>query len=267
VELVGLLAFFQAPLSPTTAFASDHFDLITALPTPAFRFQPLQYPMWASGKNWVSQHGCFRTCALPSLLGFLAGALIMNFWSVRREDLVQHHTQSASTYSGYFRRHDNTTAGDGQPSKELVLSHHVKGAAGGATGTSSSTTAVAPVADLPDFLKDTAIISMASGDVSGRQAIALFQSLRNVGTRVPNLVVLLARGGTGSANCNDAAWKKRNNRERVACHDKDTIAPEILSEEYIATLEKLGVQIRVVDPVPRNKYTHEIVGASAEGPQ
>jgi hypothetical protein len=225
--------------------------------------------MWASGKNWVSQHGCFRTCALPSLLGFLAGALIMNFWSVRREDLVQHHTQSASTYSGYFRRHDNATLGDGLSSKDLVLSRHVKGAAGAATSTdtSSSTTAAAAVDELPEYLKGTAIISMASGDVSGRQAIALFQSLRNVGTRVPNLVVLLARGGTGSANCNDAAWKKRNNRERVACHDKDTIAPEILSEEYIATLEKLGVQVRVVDPVPRNKYTHEIVGASPEGPQ
>jgi hypothetical protein len=145
----------------------------------------------------------------------------------------------------------------------------VKGATGGTTSanTGSSIPSVTAVDEVPEFLKDTAIISMASGDVSGRQAIALFQSLRNVGTRVPNLVVLLARGGTGSANCNDAAWKKRNNRERVACHDKDTIAPEILSEEYIATLEKLGVQIRVVDPVPRNKYTHEIVGASPEGPQ
>lgn len=81
------------------------------------------------------------------------------------------------------------------------------------------------------------------------------RSLRDAGTQVPNLVVLLSRGGLGSADCNDGAWKKANKREHISCGGLETIAPEIISEQYLRSFERMGVEYRVVDPIPDTPYT------------
>jgi hypothetical protein len=52
-------------------------------------------------------------------------------------------------------------------------------------------------------LKGTAIVTMATGDAAARGATALMQSLIDSGTRVPTLLVLVFRGGHGSAWCDD----------------------------------------------------------------
>lgn len=49
---------------------------------------------------------------------------------------------------------------------------------------------------------------MAGGDTSGRNSVALVQSLRDVGTVLP-IIVLLVRGGLGSAACSNQTWKVR----------------------------------------------------------
>jgi hypothetical protein len=42
-----------------------------------------------------------------------------------------------------------------------------------------------------DFLKNTAFISFAAGDEAARMVIAWLQSLRDVGTRVPTILIML----------------------------------------------------------------------------
>jgi hypothetical protein len=113
---------------------------------------------------------------------------------------------------------------------------------------------------LPDYLVDTAVVTLATGDESGRFAVAWAQALRDVETRIPNVVVLLSRGGVGSAECNDAAWKQAQRRESVACSGPDTIAGEIISPRYIAALERLRVTVRVIDPIPDTPYISAIPG-------
>lgn len=98
-------------------------------------------------------------------------------------------------------------------------------------------------------------MTLATGDRSGRLAVAWAQSLRDTNTRIPTIVALLSRGGVGSANCLDSAWKKARKRESVSCSGPGTIAEEIISEEYIAALERLGVKVQVIDPIPDTPYT------------
>lgn len=128
-------------------------------------------------------------------------------------------------------------------------------------------TAGAADADLPDYLRGTAFVSMAAGDVAGRQAIALFSSLRTVQTRIPRMLLLLPRGGTGSADCQNEAWKKARGRENIPCYSRDAIAPEIVSQQYLDTLQRMGVETRVIDPVPRSKWSSKVVGSADAGPQ
>lgn len=113
-----------------------------------------------------------------------------------------------------------------------------------------SSTQSTPDGDLPEYLRDTAVVTLATGDRSGRLAVAWAQSLRDTNTRIPNIVALLSRGGVGSANCLDSVWKKARKREHVSCSGPDTIAEEIISEEYIAALTRLGVHVQVIDPIP-----------------
>jgi len=108
---------------------------------------------------------------------------------------------------------------------------------------------------LPAYLENTAIITMATGDDHARLAVALVQSLREVHTRVPHVVVLLSRGGIGSKNCQDYAWKKARHRENVDCFGPHTIAPEIISEEYIEALTRLKAEVLVIDPIPDTPFT------------
>ena len=68
----------------------------------------------------------------------------------------------------------------------------------------------------------TAIVTLSGGDTSGRNCVALVQSLRDVGTVLP-IIVLLARGGLGSAACSNQTWKRENNRADVRCGSENTI--------------------------------------------
>jgi hypothetical protein len=67
-------------------------------------------------------------------------------------------------------------------------------------------------------LKDTAIVTMATGDAAARGATALMQSLIDSGTRVPTLLVLIFRGGHGSKWCDDYPRKQaRHGTMNVYC--------------------------------------------------
>jgi hypothetical protein len=99
-------------------------------------------------------------------------------------------------------------------------------------------------------LADTAFVTMAAGDDAGRMAVALMQSLRDVETRVPNLVVMLMIGGVGSAHCHGA---RRNCA--VSRREEDIIQPE-----YIAALRRLKVNVTVLDPLPPTEFTNLIAG-------
>jgi hypothetical protein len=111
-----------------------------------------------------------------------------------------------------------------------------------------------------DF-KDTAVVTLATGNHAARGVIALVQSLRDVGTRAQDIVVMLSRGGSGSPECRNSAWKKAQGREGVHCSGPDTIAEEIISPQYIDTLtKKLGALIVVVPEIPSTQYTEGIPG-------
>jgi hypothetical protein len=109
-------------------------------------------------------------------------------------------------------------------------------------------------------LADTALVTLIGGDISARSALALFQSLRDVGTRIPHIIAMLARGGHGSNACNSREWKISQNRSLVVCSGNDTIAEEIVSPNFLELYRKLGVEIRVVDHIPRTDFTRDIPG-------
>ena len=74
----------------------------------------------------------------------------------------------------------------------------------------------------PPKYPGAAIVTLAGGDTSARHLVALLRSLRDVATELP-IIVLLARGGLGSAACSNQTWKDENNRSRVACGGFGTI--------------------------------------------
>jgi hypothetical protein len=111
----------------------------------------------------------------------------------------------------------------------------------------------------PNPYEGAAFVTLAGGDASARNLVALLQSFRDVGTTLP-IVILLARGGLGSAACHNSDWKKSVNRPSVDCSGPDTIAEEIVSPEFIAIYKKLGAEIRVIPWIPRTQYTISIPG-------
>ena len=74
---------------------------------------------------------------------------------------------------------------------------------------------------------NTVIVTLAGGDTSARHLVALIRSLRDVNTELP-IVVLLARGGLGSAVCINNTWKALMNRSNIACGGPDTIGESIV---------------------------------------
>lgn len=80
--------------------------------------------------------------------------------------------------------------------------------------------AAVPAAKTP--YDGAAIVTLAGGDTSAKHAIALIQSLRDVKTVLP-IIVLLARGGLGSATCHNNTWRRINNRDHIECRGPDTI--------------------------------------------
>lgn len=106
-------------------------------------------------------------------------------------------------------------------------------------------------------------MTLATGDDAAKLAVAWAQSLRDSKTRIPTIVVLLSRGGLGSANCNDAEWKRTHQREHVACSGPDTIAEEIISEQFVRALERLKVKVQVIDPIPVSQAAKPALGSIA----
>jgi hypothetical protein len=105
-------------------------------------------------------------------------------------------------------------------------------------------------------LSGTAILTMASGDEAGRNALALMQSLRDVETRVPKLVLVLMTGGVGSNECHAKA--------RPGCA-ASTVPEDIVSSVYLDAFRKLNVELLVMQPIPATEFTRQVAGGLQGG--
>lgn len=112
-----------------------------------------------------------------------------------------------------------------------------------------------------DFAR-TAIVTMVAGDIAARGAIVLLQSLRDVGTRVPEVIVALFRGGIGSPDCEN---QLNPGREDVDCSGPCTLETEVASAAYIATLRRLGARVELFDPIPATAATMDLAGGVTGG--
>ena len=84
------------------------------------------------------------------------------------------------------------------------------------------------------------IMTMVAGNSPARHAVALVQSLRDVGTQADAIVVMLQQGGVGSPECHDKPWMAARNRSGVDCGGSDTVAEEIISPFYVDVLKVGG---------------------------
>ena len=91
-----------------------------------------------------------------------------------------------------------------------------------------------------DPLSGTAIITMAAGIEAGRQAVVLMQSLRDVKTKVPHLLVMLTPGGRD-----------------------EPIIGRIVPQDVEDALARLKVETVVIEPIPETEYTSKIAGGRA----
>lgn len=85
---------------------------------------------------------------------------------------------------------------------------------------------------------------------------ALLQSIRDVGTRIPHIEVMLVRGGHGSHWCDD--YNRRDRRGwgmYWPCSSPNAVAEDIVSPQYLLAWERLGVRYRVMDPTPDRKFS------------
>ena len=113
--------------------------------------------------------------------------------------------------------------------------------------------------------KPRAIISMAAGDVHGRSVLALMQSLRDTGVHPDvHLVVMLFRGGLGSAACtrkDGGAWFRAHpERVGIDCSGNATVAEEVVSPSILEGLARLGVTTLLLDPIPVTPFTKDAPG-------
>ena len=113
-----------------------------------------------------------------------------------------------------------------------------------------------------ESLRGTAIVTLATGDAAARHAIALIKTLRDSGTRVPSIVVLLSRGGMGSADCHNETLRNARNRH-YHCSSPLAEADDIVSQRYIDGFARLGASVRIIDPIKDTKYTALIPGGRA----
>lgn len=109
-------------------------------------------------------------------------------------------------------------------------------------------------------LENTALITMATGDESARHAVALIQSLRDTNTRIPNVHVMVFRGGAGSVDCNNPFLRKARGRDHIQCDGTETVANEIVSQKYLDAYTRLGATYAVEDPLPETPFTKDIPG-------
>jgi hypothetical protein len=110
--------------------------------------------------------------------------------------------------------------------------------------------------------KDTAMITLATGDAAAKHAVVLLQAMRDYGTAIPNLVVLLSRGGMGSEDCHNETLRNQRNRH-YHCSSKYVVEDDIVSQKYLDAFARLGAAVRVIDEIPNSKYTTLIPGGRA----
>ena len=106
-------------------------------------------------------------------------------------------------------------------------------------------------------LRDTAFVSMASDNDAGRLALAAFQSLRDVSTQVPTLLLLLMRGGLVCGNAETQAWHQSSGG---VCAHPQTAREHVLAPELLKHLDRLGVEMVMYDAIPQTEYTKGIPG-------
>ena len=111
-----------------------------------------------------------------------------------------------------------------------------------------------------------AIMTMIAGNGAARHAVALLQSLRDVNTRVDDIVIMLQRGGSGSPECKDGTWRAANNlsHDSWQCGGPDATAPEIVSPFFLKILKRLGATLVVTPEIPRTPYTSGIAGGATK---
>lgn len=110
--------------------------------------------------------------------------------------------------------------------------------------------------------KDTAIITLATGDAAAKHAVVLVQALRDYNTVVPKIVVLISRGGMGSEDCHNETLRNMRNRH-YHCSSRHTVEDDIISQRYIDALTRLGAEIRIIEEIPNTIYTSMIPGGRA----
>lgn len=109
-------------------------------------------------------------------------------------------------------------------------------------------------------LEGTAFVTMATGDESARHALALIQSMRDCGSRIPTFHVMLFRGGGGSHDCHDSTSRRARNRDNIGCESLDTNAEEVVSRVYLDAFLKLGVTVTLDNPIPNTPFIEGIPG-------
>lgn len=112
------------------------------------------------------------------------------------------------------------------------------------------------------LFKDTAIITLATGDAAARHALVLIKSLRDTGTVIPRIIVLLSRGGMGSEDCHNETLRNARNRH-YHCSSIHAEADDIVSQKYLDAFGRLGAETRIIDEIPNTKYTALIPGGRA----
>jgi hypothetical protein len=113
-----------------------------------------------------------------------------------------------------------------------------------------------------ESFKDTAIVTLATGDAAARHAVVLIKTLRDTGTLIPRIVVLLSRGGMGSADCHNETLRNKRNRH-YHCSSPLAEADDIVSQRYLDAFARMGVEVRIIDPIKDTKYTALIPGGRA----
>lgn len=99
-----------------------------------------------------------------------------------------------------------------------------------------------------------AIVTLATGDASARMATVLLQTLRDVGTCASiDVVVLVAGGGMGSADCVNGAV---SGYRRPRCRSPNITDPHVaVSSVYLDSWKDLGARVEVVAPVAGDSST------------
>ena len=120
----------------------------------------------------------------------------------------------------------------------------------------------AALAEMDAAYKDTAMITLATGDAAAKHAVVLLQALRDTETVIPRLIVLLSRGGMGSEDCHNETLRDRRSRH-YHCSSRHAVADDIVSQIYLDAFSRLGAEVRIIDEIPNTKYTSMIPGGRA----